>query len=170
MLHETPAKEVSRETGHNPRDARAGPGGEAKRMVAVAQGRRDGPEPIDDRCMEGGYPAAASERDDAGASTGRQSQFVGMGAGVGRVHPQAARGRRVEGDDKVACFGTITWNPGNAWALPRPLRASDLRRDHEAIRPGYHLDKRDWITVMIGAEAPRTIALELVEGSYELVA
>jgi predicted DNA-binding protein (MmcQ/YjbR family) len=51
-----------------------------------------------------------------------------------------------------------------------PDRAEALRGDHESIRPGYHLDKRHWITITTGSDAPDGLVLELVEDSFELVA
>jgi predicted DNA-binding protein (MmcQ/YjbR family) len=51
-----------------------------------------------------------------------------------------------------------------------PDRASELRRDHDAIRPGYHLNKRHWITVTVGGDVPDDLVLEFVEDSFDLVA
>ena len=50
-----------------------------------------------------------------------------------------------------------------------PDRASDLRRDYSAIVEGYHLNKRHWITVTIGADVPDAMVRELIEDSYDLV-
>jgi len=59
----------------------------------------------------------------------------------------------------------------------RPLQASvkcdpdlgaQLRATYEAIVPGYHLNKRHWLTITV-AEVPDALVRELVAGSYELV-
>ncbi|WP_327323528.1 MmcQ/YjbR family DNA-binding protein [Streptomyces sp. NBC_01210] len=59
----------------------------------------------------------------------------------------------------------------------RPLRvnlkcepeiAVQLRTDHAAIAPGYHMNKRHWNTVTVG-ELPDRMVRELIEDSYDLV-
>ncbi|MFD9223985.1 MmcQ/YjbR family DNA-binding protein [Streptomyces sp. NPDC060064] len=59
----------------------------------------------------------------------------------------------------------------------RPLRvnlkcepeiAVQLRTDHAAIVPGYHMNKRHWNTVTVG-ELPDRMVRELIEDSYDLV-
>jgi predicted DNA-binding protein (MmcQ/YjbR family) len=61
----------------------------------------------------------------------------------------------------------------------RPLKVSvkcepglgeQLRGTYEEIEPGYHLNKRHWLTVTCGGAAPDELVRELVAGSYELVA
>ena len=46
---------------------------------------------------------------------------------------------------------------------------SVLRRDHDAIVEGYHLNKRHWITVTLNADVPDTMVLDLIQDSYDLV-
>jgi predicted DNA-binding protein (MmcQ/YjbR family) len=45
-----------------------------------------------------------------------------------------------------------------------------LREQYESIVPGYHLNKRHWITITLGREVPDARVRELVLDSYELVA
>jgi predicted DNA-binding protein (MmcQ/YjbR family) len=61
----------------------------------------------------------------------------------------------------------------------KPLRVSvkcepelgeQLRGTYEEIEPGYHLNKRHWLTVTCGGEAPDELVRQLIAGSYELVA
>ena len=44
-----------------------------------------------------------------------------------------------------------------------------LRAGHDAIAPGYHLNKRHWITVTLGEDAPDALVRDLIEDSYDLV-
>ena len=44
-----------------------------------------------------------------------------------------------------------------------------LRAGNAAIRPGYHLNKRHWITVTLDGSIPDTMVRDLVEDSYDLV-
>ena len=50
-----------------------------------------------------------------------------------------------------------------------PEVGEGLRATHEAIVEGYHLNKRHWITITIGADAPDRLVRELIEDSYDLV-
>ncbi|MGX1670610.1 MmcQ/YjbR family DNA-binding protein [Streptomyces sp. NPDC055400] len=49
-----------------------------------------------------------------------------------------------------------------------PEDAVRLRADHEAIVPGWHMNKRHWNTVTV-AGLPDRMVRELVEDSYDLV-
>ncbi|MFB7261373.1 MmcQ/YjbR family DNA-binding protein [Streptomyces nojiriensis] len=49
-----------------------------------------------------------------------------------------------------------------------PELAVRLREEHEAIVPGYHMNKRHWNTVTVGG-VPEAVLRELVEDSYDLV-
>ena len=51
-----------------------------------------------------------------------------------------------------------------------PELGEGLREVHEAIAPGYHLNKRHWITVTIGGDVSDDMVRELIEDSHDLVA
>lgn len=60
----------------------------------------------------------------------------------------------------------------------KPLRISvkcdpdlgdELRATYPSIAPGYHLNKRHWLTVTVDKSVPDTLVVNLVHGSYELV-
>lgn len=51
-----------------------------------------------------------------------------------------------------------------------PERSIELREQyHELITPGYHMSKLLWNTVVIDANVPHELILELIDHSYELV-
>ena len=51
-----------------------------------------------------------------------------------------------------------------------PWLATALRRDHPGVvRPGYHLNKQHWNTVVCDGSLPDTMVLEMLEDSYDLV-
>ena len=50
-----------------------------------------------------------------------------------------------------------------------PERAIDLRDEHKAIKPGWHMNKRHWNTVVLDGSLPPKLVRELVEHSYQLV-
>jgi predicted DNA-binding protein (MmcQ/YjbR family) len=50
-----------------------------------------------------------------------------------------------------------------------PELAEGLRAAHEAIIPGYHLNKRHWNTVTLDGSLPEQMVVEMIEDSYDLV-
>jgi predicted DNA-binding protein (MmcQ/YjbR family) len=44
-----------------------------------------------------------------------------------------------------------------------------LRQAHVAIVPGYHLNKRHWITVTLGSDVTDEQVRQLIEDSFDLV-
>lgn len=51
-----------------------------------------------------------------------------------------------------------------------PERIAELRARYEAVAPGYHMNKKYWISVHFDRDLPDAAILELVKQSYELVA
>jgi predicted DNA-binding protein (MmcQ/YjbR family) len=50
-----------------------------------------------------------------------------------------------------------------------PDLAEQLRASYDAIAPGYHLNKRHWITITVNADVPDAHVRDLIEDSYDLV-
>lgn len=50
-----------------------------------------------------------------------------------------------------------------------PDLAGDLRRSYPDVVPGYHLNKRHWNTITLGADVPDGLVRDMVEDSYDLV-
>jgi predicted DNA-binding protein (MmcQ/YjbR family) len=50
-----------------------------------------------------------------------------------------------------------------------PERAIELRDEHKAIIPGWHMNKRHWNTVILDGSLPKPLVLGLVRHSYDLV-
>jgi predicted DNA-binding protein (MmcQ/YjbR family) len=50
-----------------------------------------------------------------------------------------------------------------------PGLAEQLRRVHEAVQPGYHLNKRHWNTVTLDGSMPDQTIEDMIEDSYDLV-
>ena len=51
-----------------------------------------------------------------------------------------------------------------------PERAIDLREQHDAIRPGYHMNKQHWNSVYVDGTLSDQLIFELIDHSYDLVA
>jgi len=50
-----------------------------------------------------------------------------------------------------------------------PLDGEVLAEQFQAISPGYHMNKKHWITVSLTDEIPDDMLIDLAEKSYELV-
>jgi predicted DNA-binding protein (MmcQ/YjbR family) len=50
-----------------------------------------------------------------------------------------------------------------------PELGEGLRGAYPAIQPGYHLNKRHWVTVTLDGSVSDEMLLELLEDSYDLV-
>ncbi len=50
-----------------------------------------------------------------------------------------------------------------------PEHSHALQQQHEEIVPGYHMNKRHWLTIRAGGTVTPELVDELVRNSYELV-
>jgi len=50
-----------------------------------------------------------------------------------------------------------------------PIKALQLREEYDAIRPGYHMNKKHWNTVLINGQIRYSLLIELIDHSYNLV-
>lgn len=50
-----------------------------------------------------------------------------------------------------------------------PDRAQELRDAHQAILPGYHMNKKHWNTLVLDGSLTPTLVRELIEHSRDLV-
>ncbi|MFJ6940943.1 MmcQ/YjbR family DNA-binding protein [Streptomyces sp. NPDC101132] len=69
---------------------------------------------------------------------------------------------------KVFALSALDASPLKVNLKCEPEQALRLRAEHEAIVPGWHMNKRHWNTVAV-AGVPDALLRELVEDSYDLV-
>ncbi len=50
-----------------------------------------------------------------------------------------------------------------------PEKAEQLRDLYPAVRPGYHMNKRHWNTVVLDDSLPAELILSMIDESYALV-
>ena len=50
-----------------------------------------------------------------------------------------------------------------------PESALELRDEHDAIIPGYHMNKKHWNTLVLDESLPADLVSELIGHSYDLV-
>jgi predicted DNA-binding protein (MmcQ/YjbR family) len=70
---------------------------------------------------------------------------------------------------KMFALSRLTAEPLEVSVKCDPALAADLRASYDAIRPGYHLNKRHWITVRLGGDAGDALVRDLVQDSHDLV-
>ena len=51
-----------------------------------------------------------------------------------------------------------------------PERSLELRDQYQAIKPGWHMNKKHWNTLLLDGSVPPRLIRELVRHSYDLVA
>jgi predicted DNA-binding protein (MmcQ/YjbR family) len=71
---------------------------------------------------------------------------------------------------KMFALSALKRKPLTVSVKCEPELGEQLRASYEEIEPGYHLNKRHWLTVTCGGGAPDELVRELVAGSYDLVA
>jgi predicted DNA-binding protein (MmcQ/YjbR family) len=72
--------------------------------------------------------------------------------------------------EKMFALAQLKQKPLKLSVKCEPELGEELRGSYEEIEPGYHLNKRHWLTVTCGGEAPDELVRELAAGSYDLVA
>ena len=71
---------------------------------------------------------------------------------------------------KMFALAALKRKPLKVSVKCEPELGIELRGTYDEIEPGYHLNKRHWLTVTCGGEATDELVRELVAGSYDLVA
>ena len=91
-------------------------------------------------------------------------------AGVTEERPFGPRTTVFKVEGKLFALSALEAEPPLELSLKcEPELAEALRRDHAAVRPGYHLNKRHWNTVTIDGSLPDQLVRDLVQDSYDLV-
>ena len=70
---------------------------------------------------------------------------------------------------KMFALSQLAQSPLQVSVKCEPLLAEQLREAHDAVLPGYHLNKRHWNTVTIDGSLPDRTIKDMIEDSYDLV-
>ena len=70
---------------------------------------------------------------------------------------------------KIFLLASLDSNPLQFNVKCDPEKAIELREQHSAIQPGYHMNKKHWNTVIIDGSLPAALLKELIDHSYELI-
>jgi predicted DNA-binding protein (MmcQ/YjbR family) len=71
---------------------------------------------------------------------------------------------------KMFALSALKRQPLTVSVKCEPELGEQLRGTYDEIEPGYHLNKRHWLTITLGGAADDDLVRELVAGSYDLVA
>ena len=70
-------------------------------------------------------------------------------------------------------FATLGIDEGDGFGRTNlkcdPDRSPELRTEHAAIEPGYHMNKKHWNTLVLDGSLPTELVRELVIHSWDLV-
>lgn len=64
---------------------------------------------------------------------------------------------------------TQTDDPSTVNLKAEPHDVTGLVETYDAVTPGWHMNKRHWVTVQLAGDVPPGLLAELVEDSYDLV-
>ncbi len=76
---------------------------------------------------------------------------------------------KVSGNGKIFALSALTAVPLRVSLKVDPEDSIALRAEFSQIIPGYHLNKKHWITVTVGAGVPDDLVEDLIRGSHDLV-
>lgn len=73
---------------------------------------------------------------------------------------------------KMFCLTSLQeWEKGNPSLNLKcnPERTLELREQYEAVKPGWHMSKVHWNTVVVNSDVSQKLLIELINHSYDLV-
>ena len=71
--------------------------------------------------------------------------------------------------EKIFLLVSLDAQPLQFNAKCNPEKAIELREEYDAIKPGYHMNKKHWNTVVIDGSVPTKLLKEMIDDSYELI-
>ena len=90
-------------------------------------------------------------------------------AGAEETYPFGPRTTVFKVRGKIFAIAALDAEPPSISLKCEPGLALQLRANHAAITPGYHLNKRHWNTVALDGSVPEQLLRDMVEDSYDLV-
>jgi predicted DNA-binding protein (MmcQ/YjbR family) len=71
--------------------------------------------------------------------------------------------------DKIFLLVALDSDPLQFNAKCDPEKAIELREAYTAIKPGYHMNKKHWNTVVIDGSISTKLIKEMIDDSYNLI-
>lgn len=76
---------------------------------------------------------------------------------------------KTSGNDKLFAVATLDTVPLSVTLKCDPEESLALQQGFPQITPGYHMNKKHWITVVLDDELPDDLVEQLLRGSHALV-
>lgn len=70
---------------------------------------------------------------------------------------------------KIFVLSRLAATPLKVSLKCEPLLGESLRSSYRSVVPGYHLNKKHWLTITLGEDAGDQMVLDLIQDSYDLV-
>ena len=90
-------------------------------------------------------------------------------AGAAETHPFGPETSVFKVAGKMFALSGLDQIPLRVSLKCEPELAEQLRRTHDAVLPGYHLNKRHWNTVIVDGSLTDQMITDMIEDSYDLV-
>ena len=71
--------------------------------------------------------------------------------------------------NKIFLLVSLDANPLQFNAKSDPDKAVELREKYDAVKPGYHMNKKHWNTVIIDGSISVKLIKEMMDDSYNLI-
>ena len=71
--------------------------------------------------------------------------------------------------EKIFLLVALDADPLQFNAKCNPEKATGLREEYDAIKPGYHMNKKHWNTIVIDGSIPNKLVKEMIDDSYNLI-
>ncbi|TBN56635.1 MmcQ/YjbR family DNA-binding protein [Glaciihabitans arcticus] len=76
---------------------------------------------------------------------------------------------KTEGNGKIFALTSLAASPLSVSLKIDPADSLALQADYPAITPGYHLNKKHWVSVVLDGSVPTQLVEEMIRGSHALV-
>ena len=71
--------------------------------------------------------------------------------------------------EKIFLLVSLDADPLQFNAKADPEKAIQLREEYDAIKPGFHMNKKHWNTVVIDGSLSTKLIKEMIDDSYDLI-
>ena len=76
---------------------------------------------------------------------------------------------KTSGNNKIFALSALDAEPLGVSVKCDPEESLALQAEYPQITPGYHLNKKHWITIVLDDAVPDDLVDDLIRGSHELV-
>jgi predicted DNA-binding protein (MmcQ/YjbR family) len=76
---------------------------------------------------------------------------------------------KTSGNGKIFALSALEGDPLTVSLKCDPEDSISLREEFAVITPGYHLNKKHWVTIVLDGSVPDELVEQLIAGSHDLV-